>query len=135
MTSYRLGPTLFLPSSTVWQALHLLNTFSPLAASPAARAGPARAAAAAKVAIVRALLTRISLSGSVDLPGTAILFCALRAGGLKLGEAKAQKQPRRAWQLVQATNCRVGAPQRQAAGRPGPTQVLKPLDSPRISFI
>src|SRR3546814_261432 len=80
MTSYRLGPTLFLPSSTVWQALHLLNTFSPLAASPAARAGPARAAAAAKVAIVRALLTRISLSGSVDLPGTAILFCAGPAG-------------------------------------------------------
>src|SRR3546814_596742 len=100
MTSYRLGPTLFLPSSTVWQALHLLNTFSPLAASPAARAGPARAAAAAKVAIVRALLTRISLSGSVDLPGTAILFRAGPAGrrleipSLKLEEAKAQKQPR-----------------------------------------
>src|SRR3546814_4983172 len=34
MMSCRLGPTLFLPASTVWQALHLLNTFSPAAASP-----------------------------------------------------------------------------------------------------
>src|SRR3546814_1986802 len=31
MMSCRLGPTLFLPASTVWQALHLLNTFSPAA--------------------------------------------------------------------------------------------------------
>src|SRR3546814_7598910 len=61
MMSCRLGPTLFLPASTVWQALHLLNTFSPAAASPScARAVPARAVAAVKVRIVRALLTDMS---------------------------------------------------------------------------
>src|SRR3546814_9101494 len=61
MMSCRLGPTLFLPASAVWQALHLLNTFSPAAASPScARAVPARAVAAVKVRIVRALLTDMS---------------------------------------------------------------------------
>src|SRR3546814_9875481 len=57
----RLCPTLFVPASTVWQALHLLNTFSPAAASPScARAVSARAVAAVKVRIVRALLTDMS---------------------------------------------------------------------------
>src|SRR3990170_1762278 len=36
---FRLGPTLFLPATRSWQALHLLNTFLPASASPA-HAGP-----------------------------------------------------------------------------------------------
>ena len=35
----RLGPMAFLPATSLWHALHLLNTLLPLAASPSAQAG------------------------------------------------------------------------------------------------
>src|SRR3546814_17107491 len=59
MTLERVGPTLFLPSSTVWQALHLLKTLSPLAASPWARAGLVNAIAPVRARIEKKLTARI----------------------------------------------------------------------------
>src|SRR3546814_7148726 len=53
------GPTLFLPSSTVWQALHLLKTLSPLAASPWASAGLVNAIAPVRARIEKKLTARI----------------------------------------------------------------------------
>ena len=53
-TSHRLGPTFFLPFTMEWQALHLLKTFLPFVASPAASAAPDMKIAAAVIVAIAA---------------------------------------------------------------------------------
>src|SRR3989304_6132893 len=95
---FRLGPTLFLPATRSWQALHLLNTFLPASASPAPAGPPAQAEAAAPMPL--------TLAGAADPAQLGAFLMVLRYRGETAAELAG---------FVRAARERI-APQAAAAG-------------------